>query len=205
MRNPGVTGAKSLSSGFVARTKNRMKKKLLSSGRNNPHAEPANQGPHHRAEHVVGGQHPDWKGVVHQPARSAAPPQARGMPNRPSSRYAASEGCRLRSTMHDRRRKASRRRHTRRSLVPSRRKPLSETWLNRPRDLRAGAVYEDRRGSRRLAPGSVPPRKSATKVAERPDRVAGFDGYRQNESARGERPPRPERKHAGAGNPPRRK
>ena len=51
---------------------------------------------------------------------------------------------RLRPTMHARRpflARASRAPSTRRSLVPSRRKPLSETWLN----------CEDRRGSRRLA------------------------------------------------------
>ena len=51
---------------------------------------------------------------------------------------------RLRPTKHARRpflARASRAPPTRRSLVPSRRKPLSETWLN----------CNDRRGSRRLA------------------------------------------------------
>ena len=67
---------------------------------------------------------------------------------------------RLRPTRHARRSflaRASRAPSTRRSLVPSRRKPPLETWLNRPHALRVAPFGKDQRGSGRLS--RLPPRR----------------------------------------------
>ena len=87
--------------------------------------------------------------LAHQAARSARGAVGK---DRRGSRCLAR--LRLRPTRHARRpllARAFRAPSTRRSLVPSCRKPRSETWLNRPRALRVAPFGQGRRGSRSLA------------------------------------------------------
>ena len=84
-----MTGAKEPEQGIRRAHEEPHEEEAAVLGQEQAHAEPSDQGPHHRAEHVVDDQYPDWKRLVHQPAGSVSPSRERGVPNRPSSRFAA--------------------------------------------------------------------------------------------------------------------